>query len=63
MQSDKDCKHAYDIIRDLESNLQIKQENIDVKEHNLETEIENKSSEINNLYHVNKQLQNQLFLN
>ena len=59
MQSDKDCKHAYDIIRDLESNLQIKQENIDVKEYNLETEIENKSSEINNLYDVNKQLQNQ----
>ena len=53
------CKHAYDTIRDLESNLHIKQENVDVKENNLETDIENKSYEISNLCDLNKQLQNQ----
>ena len=53
------CKPAFDTIRDLESNLHIKQENVDVKENNLETEIENKSYEISNLCDLNKQLQNQ----
>ena len=55
----RDCDQAHETIRQLENNLNIKQENIDTKENDLEIQIQKKTSEISNLLDVNKELQKQ----
>ena len=58
-QSIRDGDQAHETIRQLENNLNIKQENIDTKENDLEIQIQKKTSEISNLHDVNKELQKQ----
>ena len=56
-QSVRDCDQAYETIRQLENDLNIKQENIDTKGNDLKIQIEKKTSEIINLYNEKKELQ------